>query len=364
MRTYRVLALLGLFTLPSCSGPSAPNDADLLETIGINSPIAIGFNPANVAMPDGTLADAVDTALAASFLKAGLIDTVPTDHSPYWQFSSPSGTTFTAGQRTVDSREDVRIWRDGSVDWFAETIRYHIQPSDQLSKAGIQPSAILAVRLVASNNPAVGHWQLDPSQSGTLNDASTLEEGIIQAGTNLEVALANSIQSARVKSFDAFAQKLEDQGILERSSVDGNVAISKRQHVYLYLAPLNITGRSLADLEPICNSLKSKIKGVWHAPVYQDIASTIVDNFATNVTRLYDTPDRRFFAQLVPVPHGNINFVTTDWEPYMNFHVTTKFQLFDNDLGGRLTDIRSDPKEKLLLTQADRLICMMRIPGT
>jgi hypothetical protein len=368
MRRLDFASIAASLTLAGC-GVSKPNDADLIAQLGLNDQVSdvvtgsVSGNPNDAQEGDAA-------AMMALAVKVGATNITPANDPPYWSFNgvpnAQENIPLAVGHREIDGRDDVKTWKDGAVEHFAETIRYHIEPDNTLRSAGVSLPSGLSVRLVASNDPAIGHWQIDPAQSGQVRDGPAVHQALVQLGHNFLGEFSSKIQAAQKTHNDSVEQQLSSRDILARSKLDPLVLTSKRAKAYIYVGYVNLNGHNLSELERLCNAVTTKVRIRWHAPTYQDYMNAVVQTTPSGYY-LIDTPDRRLFAQAVVSPPNvtgaYLPFWTTDAHPYVNNLLTVSYLKL-----GEYYNVMPDTRfphnvQEITFGSSDRVLCMSPMPG-
>ena len=365
--SFRCLAgILAYLCLAAC-GAGSPDDQPLLDAAGFAQPLVGNVKIWNAYLTYSGLQSNRDAALTAALVEAGQVNVEPqATQSPWWRFSMPGGgrseLAFLIGRRKLGGRSEVRNWSNGPIKCFAETISYTIDVDAGFRKAGLTEIGPFTYRLVAANDPSVGHWQVGSSACGEAaplqSDIADAETRVADVGAALIPRLAERISGAQTEASNQVERDLAGRGMLARSAADPNVVTSRQNRRAWYLGPLELGGKTFADLETICRGIRSRAASGWRVPTPQELGQILYDSGSLSFA---DAPDRRLFGRFIPGQDGTYRIWTNTWSSYVNhLFVMTILNMHGNGFGGWDTLFANQQAEETL-GPGDRLICVANI---
>lgn len=319
MRTrFAIIVGVALVGLASCGRhPPKVDDTKFLSDIGFDQPISVTVQLDRVANPQGQVFLDNNGQITALLWKAGLVEVVPNfSRAPWWNFRVSGGTlqgdTFTvevAHRKITDHSNDKR-WSEGSVDYFAETIAYRLDPVDKL--AGVFSADATAnsfsLRLATKNDPAVGNWELaERGNEFDKSDGNSLQAWMSASGQKLAPALAQAIHGAQSQVYDQIERNLAADGTLAKSPADPNVLISTKHRLAYYTKFYSVIRISLSEAEQYCANVRTAKYTNWHLASIDELAT-----LDSGQHSIIDTPDWRLWGDLAR-PNGvdTVNYLSS-----------------------------------------------------
>lgn len=298
-----------------------------------------------------SLADAVhqdEPAFVVSLLvKSGSLSVEgTTSGSPWWQYAVKDANvtrqgdvvTFEVGAPKISEKSEVRDWKDGAVEHFAETVSYTVQASSAISAVSQNQLGPYKIRLVWTNDPRVGHWQLDDS-TGPANARSQIEAGLEAAGQPYLPHLRAQIGRAQQDAYEQLKNQITAQTGMEVGP-SPNLVINKRLQAAYYFPPDRFNDHRLGDFDAACRNVKLSVGHNWRWVTRNDLNPIL--NQRGN---LIDTPVHAFWPGLsnanatIPVNtfHVPNGFATLQdlatIEPKDTFYWQDTLNLYDNGNG-------------------------------
>jgi hypothetical protein len=307
----------------SSSASSGPRDESFLTAAGFSAPVMVEMSLQGIWAPQGALIRGRDTSLAALLVAAGQLNVVPRSGSaPYWSFSaagqdSADRLALAVGERQILERRDVRHWSVGAVDCFAETISYVVNVAQPLRARGVNHFGPFQFRLVVSNDPAAGQWQLGGAcgASQPLADTETVLETLVAAGAPLTTQLETRISAAQNEAHAGVERELAAAGIVARGPVP-NTVISRNNRRIWYIGGFDTANAVYRDIFRMCGGLRIAAGRNWRPPSLADFDTiTRPAPDRENERILYDAPDGRLFGSVIP-PRGAIGLLRSELFTY------------------------------------------------
>lgn len=331
-------ALPVLLALVSCQPRPGPYEAaQLLNSLGFNQPVTVSLQLNRIpdvepGVDDGRLDNNPDAAIASVLLTTKLLSTLPNSAAaPWWRLAVQGGEvrgqtfSFVAGTRSDVQPADITRWTEGGIPHFAQTLRYSITWNRHLQAVMTTPIEGLSIRIVAKNDPAVGHWELvRGGPRGTLyaqDDSSVLHQRLAATGAAHILDLASAIVTAKQNAFDEIEARLAKDGLLARyTESDASILVSKAHHL-LYLKGTAFEGAkstTLGALIQYCGN-QTQAHRSWRLPTESELDSVFGHLSFFNGTSLIDTPDHRLWSDLVPLRAAGVLLVSRTAPMYASY---------------------------------------------
>ncbi len=296
-------ALLVCLSLAACDAPQAPGvpEKTFLDAIGFNQPIELSIDSRRLYDSENRFRSDENALLVALAAKAGYVRIVPSlEHWPWWGFAPVDGTfsdgvlPMRVGTRIVTRRSEERTWQEGPNRYYAETIAYSVVPSDRLRPvvSGALPQR--PFRLIAVNDPAVGHWQVLVGPERTPfdpKDTAALAEQLAGIGGTYADDLSASIGTAQQGAFETIERQLLASRTLARSNNYADLILSPAHNLVFYAKSIALT-QPLSEVQSYCRSLQFPGFARFRIPSQSDMGAVI----DSKTGRFIDTPDGRFWG--------------------------------------------------------------------
>jgi hypothetical protein len=339
--TWRTVCAVAVASLAAaCGNLGQPEDAQAIDAIGFNAPVAVSAQTNTLYAADPLLPDQPNTLFLIFLTEAGALEPVAAaDRPPWWVFKPVAGgaagdqITLPIAHRKISGRTETRQWTEGPSKLFGETINYTVEVDPNVKGLTTRSFGPFSFRLVLVNDPAVGHWTVRSPGGFDTPIAALDTPQVLNAVAQQSRASVNDFQqrigAAKQQSYGAIQKALQDNGVLMRSTKAPNVLLSPRAHLAFYIQPNDQAAGALGDYLAYCRAVRVPGYGPWRLASQAELTA-VTEMREQGLRTLIDTPDRRLWGAIsAPPDQGSVMIPTST--------------MMDNS--GALYDIASPPAE-------------------